>query len=62
MKFAVIARSPVLGGKIVSFDAPAGALQSAGRRKVVQIDPTPARRSTRRSRGFAVIATTTYAA
>jgi isoquinoline 1-oxidoreductase beta subunit len=61
MKFAVIARSPVLGGKIVSFDA-AEALKVPGVEKVVQIDPTPAPAKYAPLAGLAVIATTTYAA
>jgi isoquinoline 1-oxidoreductase subunit beta len=61
MKFAVIARSPVLGGKIVSFDA-TEALKVPGVEKVVQIDPTPAPAKYAPLAGVAVIATTTYAA
>jgi isoquinoline 1-oxidoreductase subunit beta len=61
MKFAVIARSPVLGGKIVSFDA-TEALKLPGVEKVVKIDPTPAPAKFAPLAGVAVIARTTYAA
>jgi isoquinoline 1-oxidoreductase subunit beta len=61
MKFAVIARSPVLGGKIVSFDA-TEALKVPGVEKVVKIDPTPAPAKFAPLAGVAVIARTTYAA
>ena len=61
MKFAVIARSPVVGGKIVSFDA-TEALKVPGVEKVVQIDPTPAPAKYAPLAGVAVIAGTTYAA
>jgi isoquinoline 1-oxidoreductase subunit beta len=61
MKFAVIARSPVLGGKIVSFNA-TEALKVPGVEKVVKIDSTPAPAKFAPLAGVAVIATTTYAA
>jgi isoquinoline 1-oxidoreductase subunit beta len=61
MKFAVIARSPVLGGKIVSFDA-TEALKVPGVEKVVKIDPTPAPAKFAPLAGVAVIARNTYAA
>jgi isoquinoline 1-oxidoreductase subunit beta len=61
MKFAVLARSPVLGGKIVSFDA-SEALKVPGVEKVVQIDPTPAPAKFAPLAGVAVIAKTTHAA
>jgi len=61
MKFAVIARSPVLGGKIVSFDA-AETLKVPGVEKVVTIDPTPAPAKFAPLAGVAVIAKNTYAA
>jgi len=61
MKFAVIARSPVLGGKIVSFDA-TEALKVPGVEKVVKIDPTPAPAKYAPLAGVAVIARTTFAA
>jgi isoquinoline 1-oxidoreductase subunit beta len=60
MKFAVIARSPVLGGKIVSFDA-TEALKVPGVEKVVKIDPTPAPAKFAPLAGVAVIARNTYA-
>jgi isoquinoline 1-oxidoreductase beta subunit len=61
MKFAVIARSPVVGGKIESFDA-TEALKVPGVEKVVQIDPTPAPAKYAPLAGVAVIARNTYAA
>src|SRR5208282_1799288 len=61
MKFAVIARSPVLGGKIVSYDA-AETLKVPGVEKVVTIDPTPAPAKFAPLAGVAVIAKNTYAA
>jgi isoquinoline 1-oxidoreductase subunit beta len=61
LKFAVIARSQVLGGKIVSFDA-TEALKVLGVEKVVQIDPTPAPAKYAPLAGVAVIAANTYAA
>jgi isoquinoline 1-oxidoreductase subunit beta len=61
MKFAVIARSPVLGGKIVSFDA-TEARKVPGVEKVVKIDPTPAPAKFAPLAGVAVIAGSTYAA
>jgi isoquinoline 1-oxidoreductase beta subunit len=61
MKFAVIARSPVLGGNIVSFDA-TEALKVPGVEKVVKIDPTPAPAKFAPLAGIAVIAKNTYAA
>ena len=49
MKYAVVARPPVLGGKLISFDA-AAALKVPGVEKVVADRPRrPARRSSRRS-------------
>jgi isoquinoline 1-oxidoreductase beta subunit len=60
MKFAVIARSPVLDGKIVSFDA-TEALKVPGVEKVVKIDPTPAPAKFAPLAGVAVIARNTYA-
>jgi len=61
MRFAVIARSPVLGGRIVSFDA-TEALKVPGVEKVVKIDPTPAPAKYAPLAGVAVIAKNTYAA
>jgi isoquinoline 1-oxidoreductase beta subunit len=60
-KFAVIARSPVVGGTIVSFDASA-AMKVPGVEKVVKIDPTPAPAKFNPLAGVAVIANNTYAA
>src|SRR5215471_2792493 len=61
MKFAVVARSPVVGGTIVSYDASA-ALKVPGVEKVVKIDPTPAPAKFNPLAGVAVIANNTYAA
>ena len=61
LKFAVIARSPVVGGTIVSYDASA-ALKVPGVEKVVKIDPTPAPAKFDPLAGVAVIANNTYAA
>jgi isoquinoline 1-oxidoreductase beta subunit len=61
MKFAVIARSPVVGGSIVSYDA-AATLKVPGVEKVVKIDPTPAPAKFNPLAGVAVIAANTYAA
>jgi isoquinoline 1-oxidoreductase beta subunit len=61
MKFAVIARSPVLGGQIASFDA-TEALKVPGVEKVVKIDPTPAPAKYAPLAGVAVIAKNTHAA
>ena len=61
MKFAVIARSPVVGGKVASFDA-AEAMKIPGVEKVVKIDPTPAPAKFAPLGGVAVIAKNTWAA
>ena len=61
MKFAVIARSPVVGGKVASFDA-AAAMKVPGVEKVVKIDATPAPAKFAPLAGVAVIATNTWAA
>jgi isoquinoline 1-oxidoreductase beta subunit len=61
MKFAVVARSPVVGGTIVSYDASA-ALKVPGVEKVVKIDPTPAPAKFNPLAGVAVIAKSTFAA
>jgi isoquinoline 1-oxidoreductase beta subunit len=61
MKFAVIARSPVVGGSIVSFD-PADALKVPGVEKVVKINGTPAPAKFAPLAGVAVIAKNTHAA
>jgi isoquinoline 1-oxidoreductase beta subunit len=61
MKFAVIARPPVLGGKVASLDASA-ALKVAGVEKVVTLAPTPAPYKFGPLGGVAVIAKNTWAA
>lgn len=61
MKFAVIARSPVVGGKVTSFDASA-AVKVPGVEKVVAIAPTPAPAKFAPLAGVAVIARNTWAA
>src|SRR5262249_16451894 len=61
MKFAVIARSPVVGGKVTSYDASA-ALKVPGVEKVVAIEPTPAPAKFAPLAGIAVIAKNTHAA
>jgi isoquinoline 1-oxidoreductase beta subunit len=61
MKFAVIARSPVVGGKVASFDA-SETMKVAGVEKVVKIDPTPAPAKFAPLGGVAVIAKNTWAA
>ncbi len=61
MKFAVIARTPVLGGKLVSYDA-AETMKVAGVEKVVVIDGTPPPAKFQPLGGVAVIAKNTWAA
>src|SRR5262249_55419723 len=61
MKFAVIARSPVFGGKVASHDASA-ALKVPGVEKVVAIEPTPAPAKFAPLAGIAGIAKDTQAA
>ena len=61
MKYAVIARSPVVGGKVASFDA-TDTMKVAGVEKVVKIDPTPAPAKFAPLGGVAVIAKNTWAA
>jgi isoquinoline 1-oxidoreductase beta subunit len=61
MLFAVIARSPVVEGKVASFDASA-AMKVPGVVKVVKIDPTPAPAAFSPLAGIAVIAKNTWAA
>ncbi len=61
MKFAVVARPPVVGGKAKSFDE-AAAMKVPGVVKVVQIAPTPAPGKFAPLGGVAVIADSTYAA
>ncbi len=60
-KYAVIARSPVVGGKVASFDA-TETMKIAGVEKVVKIDPTPAPAKFAPLGGVAVIAKNTWAA
>jgi isoquinoline 1-oxidoreductase subunit beta len=61
MKFAVVARPPVLGGKAKSYDA-AAAMKVPGVVKVVAIAPTPMPAKFAPLGGVAVIANSTYAA
>ena len=61
MKYAVIARPPVVGGKVASFDA-TEALKVPGVEKVVKLDPTPAPAKFAPLGGVAVIAKNTWAA
>ncbi|MGA2126077.1 MAG: molybdopterin cofactor-binding domain-containing protein [Xanthobacteraceae bacterium] len=61
MKFAVIARSPVVGGSVASFDA-TETLKVPGVEKVVKIEGTPAPAKFAPKAGIAVIATNTFAA
>jgi isoquinoline 1-oxidoreductase beta subunit len=61
MKFAVVARSPVVGGKVASFDASA-AMKVPGVEKVVAIEGTPAPAKFAPLAGIAVIASNTFAA
>ena len=61
MKFAVVARPPVVGGKVVSFDA-TETMKVPGVEKVVQIDGTPAPAKFSPLGGVAVIAKNTWAA
>jgi isoquinoline 1-oxidoreductase beta subunit len=61
MMFAVIARSPVLGGKMVSFDDSA-TMKVPGVVKVVTIEGTPAPAKFQPLAGVAVIAKNTWAA
>jgi len=61
MKFAVIARSPVVEGKVASYDASA-AMKVPGVEKVVKIDGTPAPAAFAPLAGVAVIANSTWAA
>ena len=61
MKFAVIERSPVVGGKAMSYDE-AAAMKVPGVLKVVKIDPTPAPAKFAPLGGVAVIADNTWAA
>jgi isoquinoline 1-oxidoreductase subunit beta len=61
MKYAVVARPPVFGGKVVSFDASA-AMKVPGVEKVVTIEGTPAPAKFQPLGGVAVIARNTWAA
>src|SRR5580693_3946469 len=61
MKYAVVARPPVFGGKVVSFDADA-AMKVPGVEKVVTIEGTPAPAKFQPLGGVAVIARNTWAA
>jgi isoquinoline 1-oxidoreductase beta subunit len=61
MKFAVIARAPVYGGKPASYDSSA-AMKVAGVEKVVEIAGTPAPAKFQPQAGVAVIARNTWAA
>lgn len=61
MKFAVVARPPVVGGKAKSYDA-AAAMKVPGVIKVVAIAPTPAPAKFAPLGGVAVIANNTHAA
>jgi isoquinoline 1-oxidoreductase beta subunit len=61
MKFAVVARPPVVGGRVTSYDA-SNALAVSGVAKVVEIKGTPAPAKFAPLGGVAVIADTTWAA
>jgi isoquinoline 1-oxidoreductase beta subunit len=61
MHFAVVARSPVYGGKVASFDASA-AMKVPGVVKVVEIKDTPIPSAFQPLAGVAVIAQNTWAA
>ena len=61
MKFAVIARPPVVGGKVASVDT-AAALKVPGVEKIVTLAPTPAPAKFAPLGGVAVIAKNTWAA
>lgn len=61
MLFAVIARPPVIGGRVASHDATA-ALEVPGVERVVVIDPPPQPSEFQPLGGVAVIATNTWAA
>src|SRR5207302_2935029 len=61
MKYAVIARSPVVGGKIVSVDDTA-ARAVPGVEKIVRIEGTPAPAKFAPLAGVAVVARNTWAA
>ena len=61
MLFAVVARSPVVGGTVTSFDA-SDAMKVPGVVKVVEVKPTPIPSAYQPLAGVAVIANSTWAA
>jgi isoquinoline 1-oxidoreductase beta subunit len=61
MKFAVVARPPVVGGKVASVDSNA-AMKVPGVEKIVTLQPTPAPAKFAPLGGVAVIAKSTWAA
>jgi isoquinoline 1-oxidoreductase beta subunit len=61
MKYAVVARPPVLGGKLASYDASA-AMKVPGVEKIVVIDGTPPPGKFQPVGGVAVVAANTWAA
>jgi isoquinoline 1-oxidoreductase beta subunit len=61
MKFAVVARPAVVGGKVASLDASA-AMKVAGVEKIVQLAPTPAPAKFAPLGGVAVVAKDTWSA
>src|SRR5260370_14976045 len=61
MKYAVVARPPVFGGKVLSFDA-AAPMKVPGVEKVVTIEGTPAPAKFQPLSGVAVVARHTWAA
>jgi isoquinoline 1-oxidoreductase beta subunit len=61
MLYAVVARPPVYGGKVVSFD-PAAALKVPGVVRVVEIEASPSPAQFNPVGGVAVVARNTWAA
>jgi isoquinoline 1-oxidoreductase beta subunit len=61
LKYAVVARPPVFGGKVASLDSSA-AMKVPGVEKIVQIDGTPAPAVFQPLGGVAVVARNTWAA
>ena len=61
MKYAVVARPPVVGGKVASYDA-SETMKVPGVEKVVKLDGTPAPAKFNPLGGVAVIATNTWSA
>ena len=61
MLFAVVARSPVVGGSLTSFDA-TDAMKVPGVVKVIEVKPTPIPAAYQPLAGVAVIANSTWAA